>query len=190
MKENYNIGAAGGGMARVRGHAEQRLLPSLQSLQLCMHRNCCLARLPPAGVEGARALGRLLATLPALRELNLSRNHLSPEGARQLASGVRGCQSLAVLNLEACKMKAEGVEHLADALVAHAGLSHLHLARNGAGDKGAKALVAALEANVSLAYLDLRANALGLTAARLLSTLLKERNDSLKGARGCGGILG
>lgn len=76
----------------------------------------------------------------------------------------------------------QGIEYLSEAVATHAGLSHLHLAKNGAGDKGVKALVEVLEANVTLRYLDLRSNAIGLTGARLMNTLLKERNDTIKGA--------
>lgn len=52
--------------------------------------------------------------------------------------------------------------------------------RNSAGDRGVKCLVDALGTNKTLEALDLKSNTIGLMGCRMLSSLLKERNATIR----------
>lgn len=54
------------------------------------------------------------------------------------------------------------------------------LCRNSVGDRGVKSLVEALERNTSLQRLELQSNSITMVGCRLLSTVLRDRNMSVR----------
>lgn len=113
------------------------------------------------GLEGASALGALLANARNLLELDLLGNLLLCSGAAAIANGLRANSSLRVLNLRSNRIGDDGAQQLGLALAVNRTLRTLLLSWNRIGDAGAVALARGLSSNVELRELNLLENEVG-----------------------------
>ncbi len=121
----------------------------------------------PVGVEGARALARLLREQPGLEVLDLTNTKLSDAGAESISEGLIGQVGLAsglrVLLVGGNGIGVRGAEALGEALAVHPHLRELSLAASPLGDAGVHALARGLGRSRRLERLDLASNAMGIS---------------------------
>lgn len=115
----------------------------------------------PFGPGDAAALADSLETCETLTKVRASSVQLGAEGAAAFAAMLarRGC-TLTELELEGSKLGAQGVAALAGALPRNTSLQRLALARNAAGVEGAEALVAGMAGNATLLRVLAQSNGL------------------------------
>lgn len=122
----------------------------------------------PVHAEGARALGRMIASHPSLEILDLDNCGLLDAGVEVLCEGLATNTTLRHLYLGANGIGPVGAEKLAQILSSETcALESLFLSTNRIGDEGAVHLAIALRKNQSLQRLILSSNtieSLGITA--------------------------
>lgn len=156
-----------------------------------LHGNEHLRRLllPRTGItaEGVKALGPLLAAVPALEVLILSGNYCGEEGVSGLdadgfsgvsfTDGLKANESLRSLCVADCRLGDGGAAALQAVAAAHATLEHLSLAYNRLSSSVVPKLP--LAPTGALTFLDLSGNSLGPEGAVTLAKELKKQKSKL-----------
>jgi Ran GTPase-activating protein (RanGAP) involved in mRNA processing and transport len=145
-------------------------------------RALCSLFVNEVGPKGGGAIGRALAHMPRLVQLDLQQWQLEPEGAKPLAAALAAHPRIKSLKMHYCKLGWDGTEHIARACARHQTLTNLDLGDNGMDEQGARHIAAMLTTNTSITRLDLSKNE-GLVDRRDIKTWFLEEVEKIMRTR-------
>jgi len=127
---------------------------------LSMAGNCvnCNMFVNEVGAPGGKAIGRALAGMPKLVQIDLQQWQLTPEGAKYVADALAVHPRIKSIKMHYCKLGWEGTEYIAKACAHHKTLTNIDLGDNGMDEQGARHIAAMLATNTSLTRVDLSKN--------------------------------
>jgi len=133
--------------------------------------------------EGAKVISVVLKVMKSLKKLGLLNNKIGDEGAIAIGNGLKENVSLKELELGRNGISDKGVKQIITALRINKTLKKLSLDMNKISTEGAKELANSLCTHfcpVGLAHLNLQGNRLAHNVVKDITTILKEKNVTLK----------
>jgi len=141
------------------------------------------------GVEGAKALAKVLEANNSVTYIDLSGNDIGEEGAIALATSLKGNDTLISVELCGNNIGVAGAKALAEVLKYNNSVTAIDLSSNNIGFEGAMDLAESLEVNNSLTSIDLSINNTGDAGIRALAKALKVNNSVTNVKIHCNGIV-